>query len=417
MTHYLNKTDVRGDGRIILFQRPNKSKVKPLPTWQLRIKIPLPNSKGYYFSTTSERNLGRATQFALNKFDELYQRVKSGGRLESKSWREIVKEWSVAFPNRQQEANRKIEYIQHAIDQINNHPMTFFVNEKNNPKIENIKSLDIQDYYAWRRDFNPRPKNSTLKKEVVNINIVLNFAFQKGYITNEIKMPYPKLEDVKDSRHAGFTREDWKVFTDGMRKWVKEKKTGDVSRRRFYLQHYTLISASCGARVGELRGLRWMDIERNTTKTANLVAMVDGKNGVRDIKFQKSGETYITRLYNFRKQELNGHPLKTEHLFCNKEGEVINSFRKGFQTLLEELGILYDSRGKKRTIYSLRHFYAVMRLEEEVSPFLLMKQMGTSMEMLEKHYGNVIVKLMSEQITKTRNKSNIALNDNILPWD
>ena len=167
MTHYLNKTDVRGDGRIILFQRPNKSKVKPLPTWQLRIKIPLPNSKGYYFSTTSERNLGRATQFALNKFDELYQRVKSGGRLESKSWREIVKEWSVAFPNRQQEANRKIEYIQHAIDQINNHPMTFFVNEKNNPKIENIKSLDIQDYYAWRRDFNPRPKNSTLSHQKI----------------------------------------------------------------------------------------------------------------------------------------------------------------------------------------------------------------------------------------------------------
>ena len=58
-----------------------------------------------------------------------------------------------------------------------------------------------------------------------------------------------------------------------------------------------------------------------------------------------------------------------------------------------------------------------MRLEEEVSPYLLMKQMGTSMEMLEKHYGNVIVKQMSEQITKTRHKGKDNLNDNILPWD
>lgn len=417
MTYYLNKTDVRGDGRIILFQRPKKDKQTPLATWQVRINIPLPNSKGYYFSTTNERNLGRATQFALNKFDELYQKVKGGGTITSKSWRDVVKEWAVEFPNRQTEANRKPEYIQHAIDQINNHPMTFFVNEKNNPKIEDITSLHIEDYYAWRRNFNPRPKNSTLKKEAVNINIVLNFAFQKGYIASAIKVAYPKLEDVKDTRHAGFTREDWKILTDGMREWVKENKPGNIIRRRFYLQHYVLIGASCGARVGELRGLRWQDIERNTTKTANLVAMVDGKNGVRDINFQKSGETYITRLYNYRKQELNGHPLKSEYIFCNPQGKPINSFRKGFQTLCEKLGILYDARGIRRTIYSLRHFYAVMRLEEEVSPFLLMKQMGTSMEMLEKHYGNVIVKLMSEQITKTRHKSNLALNDNILPWD
>ena len=163
--------------------------------------------------------------------------------------------------------------------------------------------------------------------------------------------------------------------------------------------------------------MRWQDIERNTTKTANLVAVVDGKNCIRDINFQKTGETYITRLYNYRKKELNGTPPRNEYVFCDPKGVWVHSFRKGFQSLCEELGISHDSRGRKRTIYSLRHFYAVMRLEEEVSPYLLMKQMGTSMEMLEKHYGNVIVKQMSEQITKTRHKGKDNLNDNILPWD
>ena len=39
--------------------------------------------------------------------------------------------------------------------------------------------------------------------------------------------------------------------------------------------------------------------------------------------------------------------------------------------------------GKSRTLYSLRHMYAAFRLSEEVSPFLLARQMGTSVEMLE----------------------------------
>lgn len=47
--------------------------------------------------------------------------------------------------------------------------------------------------------------------------------------------------------------------------------------------------------------------------------------------------------------------------------------------------------GIARSIYSLRHFYATKRLESEVSPFLLAKQMGTSVEMLEKFYGQTSV--------------------------
>jgi integrase len=288
MSYYLNKTDVRGDGRIILFQRPKKDKKTPLEVWHVRINIPLPKSKGYYFSTTHERNIGRATQFALNKYDELYQKVKGGGTIASSNWTNLVKEWEIAFPTNQNEPDRKPEYIQHAINQIKNHPTTFFVNEKNNPKIENITSNDIQDYYSWRRQFLPVPKNSTLKKEAVNISLVLKYAYDKGYISNTIKVEYPKLESVKISRHAGFTKEDWKTLTDGMRDWVKEEQNSNILRSRFYLQHYVLIAASCGARVGELKSICWQDIERNTTITKNLVGSVDGKTGPRIINFQKS---------------------------------------------------------------------------------------------------------------------------------
>jgi integrase len=55
-----------------------------------------------------------------------------------------------------------------------------------------------------------------------------------------------------------------------------------------------------------------------------------------------------------------------------------------------------------RTIYSLRHFYATQRLSNDASPFLLAKQMGTSVEMLEKFYGQTVTSTLATQITKGR---------------
>lgn len=45
-----------------------------------------------------------------------------------------------------------------------------------------------------------------------------------------------------------------------------------------------------------------------------------------------------------------------------------------------------DVYGEKYTIYSLRHFYAQMRLNEEVSVYDLASQMGTSVEMISRFY-------------------------------
>ena len=72
--------------------------------------------------------------------------------------------------------------------------------------------------------------------------------------------------------------------------------------------------------------------------------------------------------------------------------------------------------GKHRTLYSLRHMYATFRLSEEVSLFLLARQMGTSVEMLEQHYGQVVNRLVATQITKTRSRQTVKVTDNVYPF-
>ncbi len=90
--------------------------------------------------------------------------------------------------------------------------------------------------------------------------------------------------------------------------------------------------------------------------------------------------------------------------------------RKAFDSMLDDLNLKKNSMGKSRTLYSLRHMYATFRLSEEVSPFLLARQMGTSVEMLEQHYGQVVNRLVATQITKTRSRQTVKVTENVYPF-
>ena len=50
-----NKKDIKGDGTVIIHQR-EKRDGSILPTWYMRIRIPLPQSKGYLRKSTNEIN-------------------------------------------------------------------------------------------------------------------------------------------------------------------------------------------------------------------------------------------------------------------------------------------------------------------------------------------------------------------------
>jgi len=73
MSDVNNKIDIKGDGSVVIYQRLKfGSPTEINKVFQMRIRIPLSASKGYFRGSTGENNQGRATQVALNKFDELY---------------------------------------------------------------------------------------------------------------------------------------------------------------------------------------------------------------------------------------------------------------------------------------------------------------------------------------------------------
>jgi integrase len=119
---------------------------------------------------------------------------------------------------------------------------------------------------------------------------------------------------------------------------------------------------------------------------------------------------YLERIWQLRVDELNGKkPEKDSHVFCHPDGRPIQSFKKGFSTLISEADVEFDREGDRRTIYSLRHTYATYRLQEGVNHYVLARNMGTSVKMQEQYYGRTSNRAMADELTKHRAKKRVKM--------
>ena len=371
--------DVKGDGRVVLYKREGMKK----PIWQARIRVP--NATGYKVVSTKTENLLQAQIFASNLYEETYFKVKAGGSLKSKTFKQVFDDWekslAVMGPTRQGGS------WEATVGRIRSYALGYF-----GPKsIGDIRSREIADYWEWRRSHfaMKAPSAATLKREKVCLIPVFRYAKQKGYITEIPEFDTPKF---KPARRSTFTEVEWREFYVKARVWVKEGQSKATGRDRFIAQQYFLILANTGMRIGEIRDLKWSDLRTMKVDDGTMmVATVTGKTGQREVMFLPGAERYVKSLYDMRTDELGTKPGQEEYVICHRDGGQVGSLKKSFASLMAFSGIPSVKNGMARTIYSLRHFYATRRLENGTSWFLLAKQMGTSVEMLHKFYEHLVV--------------------------
>jgi integrase len=99
---------------------------------------------------------------------------------------------------------------------------------------------------------------------------------------------------------------------------------------------------------------------------------------------------------------------RDEYVFRVDGKDMTGAFGKMFARFLKHYELLYDTKmGKERTLYSLRHYYATMALTyERMSIYTLAKHMGTSVTMIEQHYGHVLLRKKAHQIAGSSKQKN-----------
>ena len=285
-------------------------------------------------------------------------------------------------------------------------------------KIDTIDKSDFSKYWEWRKSNYNRssPSNSTLIRERTCIRSLLSFCVERGYIPREIDIPKPPVDGI--SKRPTFTKKEYTTLTRNLGGWVKEAEGQVYHLTRKIFHQYFLILANTGMRIGELRNVTWEDLKPKTTKTDQLICMVDGKIGKREVVIQKSAEIYFERMFEYRKKFLGKTPDPDEVIFLNYEtNKPIKSLKKSFKSLLQHADVKVMKDGMNRSIYSLRHYYATRKIyEDNISVYLLAQQMGTSVKMIEQYYGHILPSDVADKIGQTRTKLKVKDTGGSYPW-
>ena len=385
--------DLRGDGKIVLFLREGKN-----PKFYVRLSIP--NSTGYKTISTKTNNKNTAIRFSMDEYDKYNHQVQSGGLLQSRTYEDVVNEWEKrrnnSYKSQSGSNDRTVEYVK-----------LYSVDYFRRMKIDKIQPKDFHDYWDWRKSNfkKKKPTEDTLNRERTSIQSVFKYSYQQGLLTDLITIPKLKTNGV--SRRPTFNLQEWKKITSEMKRWVKEGKPLGKYRDRFLLQQYVLLMSNSGVRVGEMRNLKWEDVYSTPEDDdTSFILRVRGKTGLREVVLNPGSDVYLKRLFDLRKEELEGSPPPpNEFVFLSRRtGKPYSTFKTSFNSMLKYCEITVEKDGLNRTIYSLRHFYGTQRLRGNINPYILSKQMGTSVEMIEKYYSHVMTKDTISLIKKSTNQ-------------
>jgi integrase len=387
MAHAQHQVKIAG-GKITLYQRGDVKQA----VWQCRITAK--GVRGYIHRSTGEQDFELAKERALQFLGEIGQRQQQNLPLKKKTFAEVAALFLKHAETQTKEGRKSDGRYKILEGTLRLYCIPFFGNRD----ITLIQKKDIIEYRRWRQDYwssgpgaqrlgnrskpKPPPSQATLKQEHTALRGVFTHAIDMGLVS-PMALGFLKHEKASVEKRSPFTSTEYRQLYMFMRKWVRDTNNPRVEADRQLLRNYVLIMATSGMRKGEARQLRWRNLSTHKTQHGKwvLAHVLEGKTGERIVVCQPGAERYFNRL------KKRGHNTGPDDLvFCHADGKPIMEYI-GFKPMLKAAGLLKDGKGRDRTVYSLRHTYATLRLENGANVYWLKKNMGTSVTMIERHYG------------------------------
>ena len=178
-----------------------------------------------------------------------------------------------------------------------------------------------------------------------------------------------------------------------MRQYVALKNCPEEEERkeRLMIRDFILILSNTALRVGELRQLRWGDVEgfRDETDEAGKTVRLVSINVRREISKVRNSRKVVSRGGEyFERHKQNSSFTGDENLvFTNKTGTHMLGTRVLYQhwyRLMDGIGV-ENYKERKLSYYSLRHFAITCRLRASV-PILIAQFAGTGVQHIENHW-------------------------------
>jgi len=255
----------------------------------------------------------------------------------------------------------------------------------NSRGIHRGKSLEAKPAKSLESNVVAFISDSTIKFEMSIFGAVMNFGIKKRYLPASQR--FDERPKLKTMRRDEFTLEEYRKLHSVGRAWIAAATGAPSIWYRTITYNMILIACNTGMRPAELKNLRWRDIMPAKDREGReiVVLFVQGKGKSRQLVAPKSVGGYLDRI-----RAMSKATKPDNRVFTTITGEPAKSLYKHLiEDVLNEAGLRDGPHGVPRSTYSFRHTYATFRLQEGVDVYFLAEQMGTSVKMIEDHYGHV----------------------------
>jgi integrase len=415
VTEDIEKIAVR-DGRVSLYQkRGNKN-------WWCRFSLP---EEGQQRVALRTPNLDEAKIKAEYEFDKARFRVRDGLAAKVRRFNVVADEWLKKLSSEAAHASpaQRMTVEKNYKDAL---AITtrYFKPYFGQMPIDGIRYPDVNRWFEWREFYwlngpgaeihrieyvrdgrtltrpmpKKRPSVARLRLEAVFLRQIFKQAHKWGYASRE-KLPVIEAPKGDANRRSDFTPDQLRILIGPALTRVqratalaaKEPSYEHILRERRRLYAFILIALYSGLRVTELHALKWENVEGFGDAERTITLRVVGR--------LKKGK-HRARIFDPLPQIRDGFailrfmvkttPKAADFVFVDDQGNQIKSFKKSLTNLLAKSGLLVDDLGVTRTAGSFRHTYATQQLIAGVPVAILAHMMGTSVQMIERHYGHII---------------------------
>lgn len=375
----------------------------------------------YYFrlhnqafrKSTKTKDRARASLIALNHYQDVREKRHLKMQLERVSFRALYKRYLAYIKSQSKHAYHS--------ETTQRHFMPFF------KKFDDVSKITNKDIYAYietrQQKADGKVANQTINRENSVLRQMLQYGIDCGWVSKDIRVK--PLKDAKSRRRSHFTLKEYEHLlrtartraheysqsaTNQKNKKMSAKQLGRLTQQhwsRNLLRDMIIILANTGMRVGELRTVRWKDIN---FESGEIQLHHAGKvKSSRRVLMRGYAPKALQRILKRRQDYIaksGGDFSENEKIQSFPNGQVVTSLKKGFRELIKACEFKYDSAAEKHSLTSLRHTFATLRLTDvkgfRASTRALAKQMGTSEKMIEQHYGHDTIDDYRREITGDR---------------
>lgn len=386
------------DGAVVLYKRGASKR------WQARYKL---DDAKWHRISTKQTNPQYAAQIACDAYDRARFLREENLPVATRRF-DAVARLAVGEIEQELAAGTGKSVYHSYITAINRYLIPYFGKYNiNTIGYEQLKAFD-----AWRAEqMGKQPVKSTVTTHNSAMNRVFDEAIKRGWLSSA-QMPKALNTGAEGRVRETFSKSEYQSLTSYMVGWCKRGHMAKTRQMRELLRDYVLILATTGMRHGtEALGLKWRDIAWVAKKGERYLQItVTGKIGKRQLIAYHQTENYLLRIAQ-RDENLKDKTfddiLKAKldlPVFRLASGETTKSLNGTFRHLMRDSGLDKDRDAKsKRTLYSLRHYYAhKVLLEGKFDVYTLATQMGTSVKMIEQHYGHLTATLRADAIAGKR---------------